>query len=657
MSDSLLRDVSEKYFKLRDIFIILLCLLGAAMGLFLFRQDLFRTINSREGKTSVGTITIKNNVVQRRLGDRVLWDRLFIESPVYLGDLIRVAELSSATLNVNDNHIDLNENTLIRIQQTLDSDGNIQVELAQGSVDFSIEDGKLTINMMGLKIKAGSGTILNASAGEEGMVLKINRGTANIIEEGSSSVRELSAGTMVALDSGGREYIQPDAVITQPRPNARYIKSGPEPVNVIFAWKRINLESKDALRLEISGSRNFLQTSKVIGNLDNEALAALDTGLWYWRLYNNNDVLSAGQLTVVDASGPFLISPKNNSTVPYQVNLLRFQWAEISEASYYILEAGETQDFINPKLLKQTSYTSYIDSSLGPGTWYWRVKPVFPPFYEGNADFSPYSSFRMEQGIESEVLPWPEPVLSSSSMASVPVPEISPAPEIRPAATPPRTTPSPAATPQAVPPPAVVPTPVTAVPPPAAPQAAVPPPAAPRAAVVIPPAASSSPANIPPPAVAFVPQTSPPAAAVAPETRPAEPQQVSAPPPEIQPSTLLPVPGNRLPYSGYRIGIEELKSNRSIEFKWSPVPEANGYIFTLYQETADGRRQIVHTSPENRTNWILNNISTLDRGTFIWHAEAVLIKQDGTFERRGRIEESLIFLDIPVPGQFSAWIE
>ena len=100
---------------------ILLCLSGAAVSINLFRNDLFQTINSYDDKKPVGTLYIRDNNVQRRMGDRVLWGRLVKESPIYLDDLIRVAELSAATLDIDGNYINLNENTLIRVQRDSDN--------------------------------------------------------------------------------------------------------------------------------------------------------------------------------------------------------------------------------------------------------------------------------------------------------------------------------------------------------------------------------------------------------------------------------------------------------------------------------------------------------------------------------------------------------
>ncbi len=105
--------------RLLDFFIVLLCLSGAAASIYLFLADFFMTLNS--GVRQAGTVSIKENTVQRRLADRNIWDRLYNNSPVYDGDLIRIAKVSSATLSLGDNSVELGENTLIRVHITDDA--------------------------------------------------------------------------------------------------------------------------------------------------------------------------------------------------------------------------------------------------------------------------------------------------------------------------------------------------------------------------------------------------------------------------------------------------------------------------------------------------------------------------------------------------------
>jgi len=273
----------DKKIRPLDLFIILVCLSAAALSLNLFWIDLFRTINSLTSKP-VGTVINKQNTVQRQQADRILWDRLSSESTIYSGDLIRVANKSEAVLNVENNHIRLGENTLIRVQTLT---GLPEIEFFSGKLSF---DGD----------PQNKGVVLIV-AGEK---VNVGPGTAYFAEEG-------------------------------------------------LAPRQIAYEG-----------------------------------------------------AVTNAPGPVLFRPAADSVFYYQTKPpdLRFQWAGVDGASYYILEAAETPDFINPQIEMQVWNTSIVISSLGTGTWFWRVRPVFLFGYDGSASFSSVASFHIIQNDIMEAL-------------------------------------------------------------------------------------------------------------------------------------------------------------------------------------------------------------------------------------------------------------
>jgi hypothetical protein len=539
MNDEPPKNTGRKFRPL-DFLVILFCLSGAAYSFNQFR------INISKNENPLGTIIISNNVVQRHMAKRALWDRLPVDSPVYSGDQIRTADLSNATLYIERNSIDLDEKTLIRIRSSPKDEDAIIIYLDEGNLvlNTGIGSGKIILNLMGRQVEAGPGTVLNASMGKEGSVVRVSEGTATLTGE-KGAKREIASGTMIALDTNGAERTVKAAAVLQPRPDARYLKDSSEPLFVNFEWNRLNVDPGEALCLELAEDRNFKRIIRVIENLDTATGTALNAGFWYWRLSlmqrgtsvqsdlgawlppAADVILATGRLSVIDASGPALLSPVTDSLIRYQNNKLpqlRFQWSETAEASSYILEISETPDFINPRIRTQTASVFLFDSSMGPGTWYWRVLPVFPPVYEGHAAFSPASFFRIEQGTAGD------------------------------------------------------------------------------SALVLP---------VPP----------------------------------------LPAPGNRLPPTGHRIGVEQLKESNRIVFSWSAVPGANAYIFTLFQDTDSGRRQIVRVPPGNRRNWTMENLAALGSGAFIWQVEAVKMDSTDTIEQKGRIAENSFVINIPLPGQ------
>jgi hypothetical protein len=636
-------------FRFVDFLVILLCLSGTAYSVNLFFADLFQTLDG-QNKTPIGTVSIKRNIVQRRMSDRVIWDRLIKESSVYSNDVIRVGSNSEASLHIGGNNIAINENTLLRLRYDRET-GEFQIDLTSGSLGLVTdpEGNNVSLNIMGRQVKAKPGTSLNAAAENNGIVLQVSEGSTVIPEKnqnGEFAARELRAGAAVTMDSDGSVRSAPAAFVIQPKPNALYRKSG-ELVNIDFSWNRINFQPDETLRLEIAEDQSFSRSVRAFNGLNDSARADLSAGLWNWRLTYNSAVLDSGRFTITDVDGTELLSPARNRQFYYETELptLYFQWSQTEDVLYYIVEVDVTPEFRNPVIKKQMTAVSFSDSSLGEGIWYWRVTPVFSQAGENsNGVLAPSpSAFRIVKSKE------PRSLVFAEEPASVPVPAPTPAPAVRTAPSQPRriTLESPSN------------------------ETTLPGLAALRQQTVFRWSSDEAVAksrfvlsrNSNPLTGQAVMEIPDPNRTIridrleegvwywTVEAQTPEGFNVSAQTPRrlrVLPIPLLPAPADRRPAEGYRIGIEELKEV-NVTFKWSAVQGANAYIFSLYQESGGGRRQITQTGPENITSWT-TDIKTLGRGNFLWRIEAVNVGPNKVIEQHGNPAESRFVVDIPRAG-------
>ena len=278
-----------------DIIVVLFCLTGVAASLFLFQRDLFTAL--RSSNAPIGSVSIKHNTVQRRIQDRMIWDRLFDDSPVYDGDLIRVDRLSGAVINISENKFDLGENTLIRVQKSADG---LNIDFLGGSINITAQEGGETIILSsgGRIVQAAPGTSFSVSSGDDGgFVLRVTEGAAKITQ--GDKVTQAVSGEIIVQDARGNEILEPMAVVKYPQPNVNLINNKTEPLNVEFEWKRINIPQNDRLRLEISVDRNFSFISRTIDNLDTKAASLVDSGVWYWRLMLKDKYLAGGRMNII----------------------------------------------------------------------------------------------------------------------------------------------------------------------------------------------------------------------------------------------------------------------------------------------------------------------------------------------------------------------
>jgi len=398
--------------KTLDIFVVVFCLCGAAASLYYFYLDIYSTFRSLNA-VPAGTVTVKYNTVQRRLADRAVWDRLYEQSAVYSGDLVRIARLSGATLNIDDNSIELGENTLIRIQK---DEGSLQIEFSYGNISVtSAEDrGTILLSIGDQVVQVLPGAEINALSGNDGLVLRVTEGAAQVIRDGQ--VTDVPAGGIVVRDAEGNEVRQPMAAVIHPRPNAVLLKTEASPLIVEFKWAKINLQPQDLLRLEIAEDKYFKKIIQAVDNLDSSAIVSLNTGLWHWRLLHGNDMLASGRMSVIEAAAPTLLAPMAGGSahvpVRYAGQEVQFRWAEVPDASYYMLNVSRTPEFNAPEINVQVQTTSYINSDIDAGTWYWRVQPVFSSSYEGETHFSQVSSFQVQPASAASA---PSPALSENN--------------------------------------------------------------------------------------------------------------------------------------------------------------------------------------------------------------------------------------------------
>jgi hypothetical protein len=382
------------------------CVIGILISLNSFRLDLFKTL-TRQEEIPVGTITFKYKAAQRRFVDRVLWDRLQRESPVYDGDFIRTAELSEATVTFGEGGavVNLPENSLIQLH----NDGDIRVNINEGEVGASAEAAPLILVSGNSLVTVETGAVVTAGVAEDDFMLRVMEGTAAFVGPGGAG--NVSAGETLALNEEGPRLLR-EATALFPRLQARFLNPNPGKLAVPFRWNRANLSPEAIIRLEIAGDRAFSRVVFTGVFTGDEASVELEPGSYFWRLSqahneepgSNPPILS---FKIISAVAPLLITPVEGYRYQFRVKKpsVRFQWTETEEAASYVLEAADNPQMINPVLSEEVRGTSFNFSGLGPGTWRWRVRPVFLAGYQGTLGEVSPASFTI---VQSESLRTPE---------------------------------------------------------------------------------------------------------------------------------------------------------------------------------------------------------------------------------------------------------
>lgn len=377
---------------------VFICLICAAVSYWLFHQSFFRAL-SKMGEEPIATITFKYKTAERKFLERVVWDRLRQNSPVYNGDTIHTADLSEATVwFVDGTTLDLAENTMAQI--FLHGDGLLAADLEKGSltVDSAEESKGVILTSQKVQVSVQAGSSLSATKSEENSVtLSLKKGTAEF-ENGES----VAAGESVVVADGIKS--KPALTVLSPLPNEKFLYYDEEPLAVDFSWA-MNLQDI-GLRLQISQDKNF---KHLVQNIDASGLdklsVKLSRGVYYWRISETEKKgqketgLFTGKFQIIQSLKPELIVPVNDFTYTYrrQTPSVRFIWRESEAATAYNFVVSKNPDMSSPVIEKRSSSPSIIISTLGKGTWYYQVTPYYVVNRTGLANPSQVGSFKIEQ--------------------------------------------------------------------------------------------------------------------------------------------------------------------------------------------------------------------------------------------------------------------
>ena len=369
-----------------DLIFILFCTAASALCIFLFWRDLNATLY-RMDEQPAGIITFRYNAAQRRFVDRVLWDRLRNDSPVFNGDIIRTAALSEASITfTSGDTVDLSENTLIQIFS--DYRGS-RLDLAGGGVSVTNDsDTSMIIHSGESRLVIEPGAVVQAASLEDG-ALNITVSEGAVVLERASQAHAIEAGSGLFLSADGEVLAVPQAVALFPVPGARFLSQEAGNFPVDFNWNKLHYQDGGLTRLEVAYDRAFNRVRVSQETYASELSLALPEGTWFWRLQpvHADERLSAflySRLTIVYSPVPSLITPLEGQVFSFRSRppALRFQWSASPGASFYMLEAADNPLMQNPALSIRVSSlqedrASFVSSALEEGTWYWRVTPVY----------------------------------------------------------------------------------------------------------------------------------------------------------------------------------------------------------------------------------------------------------------------------------------
>jgi hypothetical protein len=396
--------------KVPDILVVLICLSGIVVSLWMFWTDLNATL-TKQSETPIAEIEFKRKYAQRKFSDRVVWDRLQQRSPIYNGDTIRTAALSEAiiTFEGKDDRIQLSENSIVQI--LIDEDGGARIDLSGGNINIDKQDstGSFTLVSGGNEISVEAGSRINIQSNTERDDLSLTVMTGSVSLSGAQGTVTMDAGSALKVSSDGTAESFVTIVDISAYPDSYAEEVSPTNIPVQFVWNTVDFAENKFVRLEIARDRNFSHIRQSVNIADrNDTILTMDSaGSYYWRIYpagSENDSpamenASTGKFDLAYSEAPKLISPMSDYTYRYRTKkpAIRMYWTGENQDAWYQVEIADNPAMNNPEtmLVQEASMTN---SSLDAGDWYWRITPIYPNGFLVNTTPSEIGHFTIEQG-------------------------------------------------------------------------------------------------------------------------------------------------------------------------------------------------------------------------------------------------------------------
>ena len=396
-----------------DFLVVVFCLSVSGCFIWLFWQDLNKT-TSRTDKDAIATISFKHNIAQRKYADRIVWERVQQNTPLYDNDFIRTVDLAEATIKFKDGTtLDVYENSMLQVSWSEETgvrlsidEGDIQVAASDKAKNVAIRlaDGS-TVNM-----DAGASLSARSDTKENRQNIEVKGGSANVQTQ-TGQVTTVSFGQSVNIAKDAGIEVVPLTVIS-PAKETRLLSfdSSSRPVSVEWRQRRQIDSNNQKVTVQTSRTRDFkelLQSKTITEGSKTQIQTA--KGTIYWRVFNDStkDNPSTGRITTELVPPVNSIAPQSGTNYTYRINKPRitFRWQANDFADSYRFMAAK--DSAMKEIVSDITTTeSFVNlDSLESGTYYWQVMPYYSLNDTGYLAANEIRNFTVTQ---SKILPSPE---------------------------------------------------------------------------------------------------------------------------------------------------------------------------------------------------------------------------------------------------------
>lgn len=326
----------------------------------------------------VGTVRYKYHIVMRKFVDRLIWENVDPETPVYMYDSIMTKDLSDAELKLNSG-----------VKLALDANSMVQLDMIGEKLGVKLKSG--TVHSHGnseeeVFIGTEDGTVVDISKGEVTLAkgkddLQVNVKSGHVIISKNSKNTRVPKGRQVKLDKQGNISVKEVNIETSEPADGSLLVSDSDYREVSFKIKNNTGLENPVIRLSRSGDLKNAKTVSVSSSGETEAV--LRQGTWYWQVEGKrNGKTEVSQLQTVKirpAEKITVYTPGESEVVKSDEGspgVVRFRWRSPSSGLQTRFKLSKNADMQPLLKTEKTSSTSMLFDDLEQGTYYWQIESL-----------------------------------------------------------------------------------------------------------------------------------------------------------------------------------------------------------------------------------------------------------------------------------------
>lgn len=365
-------------------FSVSLILLSVTLGALYL--DYTRVVR-RNITEQIGVIIFKQEVPERKYTAQSLWDGLKNNSPIYNHDTIRTSDKATALVKLHDgSEVDLSPNSLVVLSV---EDALTNVAVGAGNISAKSSGGSLRLVSDQVQALLQDGEV-NFSKDEDGNLMVVSDAIDfSLLSEGEQI--ELGENKVVEISKDGKPKVKEVSYVLQNPKNSDSFVTHKSQKNIDFSWQANDDASKTLL---ISTNPNFKRTQHQVKTKQNSVTLAVQSGIYFWKVKGEGES-KYQKFQLFQDKLPKLLFPQNNETFRYISNkpLIKFGWQQSELTGVYKIQIFRDAKGSNQVLeLTSRSHSIAIDS-LTEGTYYWRVKNIYPNNFKADEIVSSMRKF------------------------------------------------------------------------------------------------------------------------------------------------------------------------------------------------------------------------------------------------------------------------